>query len=101
MHYTIMSYSLKTQSLEFNITDGITGSLISYTVIYSDSHSNNSCGLSTILVPSCERSICSHLFQVSASSCSPSSNINVSMFATNVIGDGPLSRPVMIAAGLL
>ena len=45
--------------------------------------------------------MCSDLFEVSASSCSPSSNINVSILATNVLGDGPLSDPVMVAAGLL
>ena len=89
------------QSLGFNITDDIDGSTISYTIIYSDSHSNNSCGLSIISVSSCEGSICSHLFEVSASSCSPSSNINVSIFATNILGDGLLSNSVMIVAGLL
>lgn len=38
---------------------------------------------------SCKFGVCSHLFDTSTSSCPSSADIDVSVFATNLLGNGP------------
>ena len=64
--------------------------------MYSDTLSSTSCGIETIQAASCvDRACLSHL-QLSDNACSNSSNITVTVFATNILGNGPLSKPVFV-----
>ena len=82
----------------FNISDDIDGSPIRYTIIYSDSSNKKLCSMDIIEASSdsCEEDVCTHMFDVSSSSCSPSTDISVSVFATNILGDGPHSAAIQI-----
>ena len=85
------------QSQPFNIADGIDGSPISYTVIYSDTTTGDVCLEATLPASECERGICRHMpFDRSHSECIPQGNVSVSAYATNLLGDGPVSDPVRI-----
>ena len=80
------------QSQPFNIADGIDGSPISYTIIYSDTTTGVVCLEATLPASDCERGICRHmLFDRSLSECFPQGNVSVSAYATNLLGDGPVS----------
>ena len=76
------------------IYDGINGSAISYSVNYLDSISGGVYGSDKILASSCVDGSCSSSFEISSLMCLPSAGINVTIFATFVIGDGPASNPV-------
>ena len=41
------------------------------------------------------------MFEISTSLCPPSTVINVTVFATNVLGNGPTSIPWIIGNGLI
>ena len=71
--------------------DGFDGSVVSYTISYSDSLSGTDCGSVTILPSSCEKKFCSHVFDAFNSSCSYSAEITVRVFGTNALGVGPVS----------
>ena len=79
------------------IADGVGGSATSFTIIYSDSKSNSTCGSAIIEAVSCTESgiQCTHSFDTSSSLCPSSTSINVTVYATNLIGDGPHSEPVI------
>ena len=77
----------------FQIADGIDGSAISYTVTYSESTSGSTCGSATIPASSCTNEMCTHLFDTSLSLCPSAVNIDVTVFATNVLGNGSTSEP--------
>ena len=62
--------------------------------IYSDSTSGSNCASATIPTSSCRGRMCSHIFEVSSSFCLPSADINVTVFATNILGEGQYSIPV-------
>ena len=81
----------------FNIAEGIDGSASSYTIIYTDTESGGIL-CDSVKVPgfSCQGELCSHLFDVSSSSCVNSTNISVAVYATNLLGDGPASEPVSV-----
>ena len=73
----------------------INSSVISYTVNYTDSSTGISCGYGTVPATSCINGVCSHEFNVSASSrCPPEANFTVKVFGTNTLGDGPTSDPI-------
>ena len=95
-HYSCSLISDVFMQDTFNVSNGIDGSTISYTVIYSDSISGSICSLIIIPATLCGDRVCSHMFEVSLSSCSHDSNINVTTFATNILGDGPRSEPVTV-----
>ena len=80
--------------MSFVISDEIDGYASSYTITYSDSASGRICGLDTFLASNCTESICSRVFEISSSLCTPSSDINVTVSATTNIGDGPRSKPI-------
>ena len=80
----------------FNITDGFDGSATSYTISYTDLTSGYICGSTTIPASACENGVCSDWFDISSSLCTQSTNITVTAFATNLLGDGPPSQPIQI-----
>ena len=77
----------------FNISDRIDGSPTFYNITYSDTTFGSTCGLATIPAFSCEDGICTHTFDIFTSSCSPSTGITVTVFAMNILGNGPTSVP--------
>ena len=82
----------------FEISDGIDGSAFSYTVIYSDSISGILCSSETIPSSACVEGICIHSSTVdyhSVSGCFTSDTVSVTVLATNVLGNGSLSDPIV------
>ena len=71
--------------------EGFDGSVVSYTISYSDSLSGTVCGSVIILASSCRHKFCSHVFDAFNSSCSYSAEITVTVFGTNAFGVGPVS----------
>ena len=82
----------------FTISDGIDGSATSYTISYTDALSNEMCSAVTISASFCVNRMCSHLFEVSSSNCRPFADINVTVFGTNVLGNGTVAHSVTIGA---
>lgn len=78
----------------FDVYDGIQGNATSYTVTYSDSASGIVCSSETILASNCLGGFCSSTFEISSSKCPGSSDINVTVFATTNLGDGPETNPI-------
>ena len=69
--------------------------MLSYTIIYSASNSGNICESATISASSCDpHHICEHMFEVSTSSCPPTTDIDVVVFANSTNGRGPTSNPL-------
>lgn len=83
-------------SIIINISDEIDGSVTFYTITYSDSASGSNCGSATIPASSCEVGICSNVFEVSSSSCPPSTMISVVVLASNVLGNSSSSRSTYV-----
>ena len=79
---------------QFFISDGIDGSATNYTITYSDSTSGRTCGLFTISASTCTSGHCNHMFEIPPV-CSDI-GIVITVFATNVLGDGPSSEPVLL-----
>lgn len=77
----------------FLFSERITGSTISYTINYSDSLTGISCGVIHVPASSCRAGTCYHTFEV-PSSCLHSDGINVTVYATNALGNGPPSQPI-------
>ena len=73
------------------IYEGIDGSVITYTINYTDSNTGEICGSNSA---SCVNGMCNGMFNVSFSSCSPSSDINVTVFALTNLGEGPPTIPI-------
>ena len=67
-----------------------------YTINYVDTSSALFCGSSTI-VTSLGRGIYDVIFDIYSSSCPQSSDISVSTFATNTLGNGPNSDAIIIS----
>lgn len=80
----------------FIISDGIDGSATSYTITYTDAVSSDMCSEVTVPATVCVKGICSHLFEVSSSNCRPFADISVTVFGTNVLGNGTVARSVTI-----
>jgi hypothetical protein len=83
------------------ITDGIEGSTISYTITYVDSISGDFCNSVTIPASSCIDGMCNHTFEVTLSSCPPCVDINITVYATNILGNGAISDPLTIGLFLM
>ena len=80
----------------FTVSDDISGSALSYNISYSDITTGSMylCDSTIIRISSCDNGACRHHFQVTSSSmplCKRSKDIIVSVFATNVFGDGSKS----------
>ena len=80
----------------FTISGELESLVASYTITYTESTYGGVCGLATVLASSCVDGICSHTFDVSSSSCPPLSNINVTVFGRNQLGNGSISHPVTV-----
>ena len=78
------------------ISDGIGGSVTSYTITYLDSTSGDHCSLVTIPASSCIGGMCNHTFEVATSSCPACVDINITVYATNILGNGTISDPLTI-----
>ena len=87
---TIMNFPLiQTLSKQdsFNISNTVDGSALYYNVNFIDSNSVV-CNSSNVSAPSCSQRTCI-LSPVQLTSCSHTGNINVTMSAVNLIGQGP------------
>ena len=76
------------------IADTITGAASSYTIVYTDSVFGTVCGGAEIDSALCERELCQHLFDSLTSECSATTNIEISVSATNALGEGPPSPSI-------
>ena len=73
----------------YNISNDIDGSATSYFISFSESTNNDICDNATVSLSACQDGVCSHYFNVSSSPCSFSTNdVTVSVFATNIFGNG-------------
>ena len=68
--------------------------------MYSDSLLGTICSSATISANLCEDGTCNHLYQVSNSSCPPCIDINITVFATNILGNGATSDMITISCVL-
>ena len=70
-------------------------SATSYTLTYT---SDQTCGTDTIPVSACNGLVCTHTLKINPSlSCLFSSGgVSITVFATNVLGKGPMSDPVVL-----
>ena len=81
----------------FTFFGRIDGSASFYTINYFDPTSGSGCGSVTIPASSCKSvGVCSHMFELLSSSCPHSDDITVTVYATNVLGNGPTSQPITI-----
>ena len=81
----------------FFISDEIDGSAILYSLAYNNSVSGVSCGSATVPASSCVDEVCRHSFTYEESSCgSPSTDINITISAANILGVGPPSDPIVV-----
>ena len=74
----------------FLVSDGIDGSPLFYNITLLAS--STSCGSAEINASSCRDGICNYEFEVTSTSCSPSTDISVTVFASNVLGIGEASQ---------
>ena len=72
------------------------GSATSYNITYSDASSGSICASVRLLPSDCE-GLCSHVFQVANSACPPCVDINTTLFATNLLGNGQPSNSMKIS----
>ena len=78
----------------FIIYEDINGTAISYMVYYTDSDTGALCGSKEVNSSFCNNGICSDEFNVSLSSCRPSSDINVTLSVVTNLGEGPQTSPI-------
>ena len=84
----------------FSISEGANGSAILYNITYySDSVRSNICGSALISDSSCNKSVCTHTFNVSLSSCSSTTDIAVSVYATNHLPVGDVMSSTNVIGG--
>ena len=76
-----------------NISYGLEGSVMSYTITYSTVPSDVNCIAAKIDIPTsmCKGGICTYLFPVHSLVCLEINTISVAVYATNVFGNGPSS----------
>ena len=84
------------QQDSFDISDEVDGSANSYTITYADSMVGTICSTVEIQASLCNSHVCGHQFEVATSSCVPSANITITVFATNVLGSGQTSSLITI-----
>ena len=81
----------------YTISGQMDGAASSYTIVYTESHFGTICGQVSLPVTSaCVDGTCKHVFAVSTSSCPPLSNINVTVYGINQLGNGSVSNPVTV-----
>ena len=68
---------------------------VSYNVTYTSS--GRKCASAIISASSCNGIICKHVLEVSSSSYPRFNHINVTVFASNIFGDGPSSQIIAIS----
>ena len=82
-----------------NVTDLLP---IFYAINYyhHDATNDNLCNSSTILATPCENE-CTFVFNVSSSTCPQTANIKITAYATNILGSGPQSEPIVVGKLLI
>ena len=77
----------------------INGDADNYTVTYAETTTGATCYSDTIMASSCKDGICQHSYDSSSDSlfCRQNANITVTVFATNILGDGRMSTPINIS----
>ena len=63
--------------------------------MYTDSASEEICDSAAIPAASCANGSCVDYFEASSSLCSSSTNIDVSIVASNILGNGATSSPLV------
>ena len=74
--------------------------MVSYTISLTDTTFGTNCGSAVVPASSCREGVCTSTFTVTSSSeykCHPSTDISVTVFATNALGTGPHSDPTLIS----
>ena len=79
-----------------NNTNAIDRPPTHYTIKYIETLTGQSCGLWRLSASDCIVGVCRHLFEVSTSRCHPSSDINITVSATNSFGEGQDSVPTIV-----
>jgi hypothetical protein len=66
-------------------------------LVYNNSVSGDGCGSATIPASSCAAGACRHSFTYEGSGCSSlSTDVNITISATNILGIGPPSEPIIV-----
>ena len=79
-----------------NSSDAIEHPPTHYTIKYTDAMTGEDCGLARLSATGCTAGVCRHLSERSTSRCHPSSDINITVSATNAFGEGQNSVPTTI-----
>jgi hypothetical protein len=91
------TYILNSFQPSFALSDGIDGSALSYILVYNNSVSGDGCGSAIIPASSCAAGVCRHSFTYEGSGCSSfSTDVNITISATNILGIGPPSEPTIV-----
>ena len=96
--HTLISYIHACTYIQdsFNISDGIDGSVTSYTITIFSS-TGESCDSITLQASTCGEEIYNYRLENLTSSCySSSSQVMLTVFASNIIGDGVPSVPTFV-----
>ena len=84
----------------FFVSDRIDGSATSYTITYTNPRYGLICNRAVVPASQCVNGICSNHLNLSSSNCSSNSSafseVSVSVFGTNVLGNGTSTNPVTI-----
>ena len=64
--------------------------------MYTDTLFGDVCNLTTIPASNCVHGMCQHVLEVASSKCAHFSNINITVFGTNLLGNGTMSNVVTI-----
>ena len=81
--------------------DEFDGSAQFYTISYFDMQSGSICSSVNIQSSHCIGRECIHVFDISTSDCPLFTNITATVVATNLLGDGPPTDPILISWILL
>ena len=68
---------------------------ISYNINYTSS--GRLCASAIIPASSCNGRLCKHVLEISSSYCPRHFDINITVFASNIFGDGPSSQIITIS----
>ena len=80
----------------FNITNEVSGAATSYTLTYSHLATGDSCDTQTLSASSCrDDGTCTQTLDVAFSPCGRSARLNVTVSATNVLGEGEMTTPMV------
>jgi hypothetical protein len=76
---------------EYNISNEFNGFIIKFSCLI------DICVAASVPLSACQDGVCSHYFNVSSSPCpfSPTDNITISVFATNIFGSSPRSSKIV------